>query len=67
MVFGYRPFEHVHDNYDKMFHIARLRQNPVIPPTNNPHLRDDLQQCLQVIPAQRPSAQQILQHPFLNF
>jgi serine/threonine protein kinase len=46
MVFGYRPFEHIQDNFEKMSHIARLTQNPVIPPTNNPHLRDVLQQCL---------------------
>lgn len=64
MVFGYRPFEHVRDNYDKMSHIARLKHNPVIPSTSNPHLRDVLQQCLQINPARRPSAQQILQHPF---
>ncbi len=67
MVFGYRPFEHVRDNYDKMSHIARLKHNPVIPPTNNPHLRDVLQQCLQINPTRRPTAQQILQHAFFNF
>jgi serine/threonine protein kinase len=66
MVFGYRPFEHVYDNFDKMSHIARLTQNPIIPPTNNPHLREILQQCLQINPAQRPSAQQLLQHPFFH-
>ncbi|CAF4550556.1 unnamed protein product, partial [Rotaria magnacalcarata] len=33
MIFGYRPFEHVQDNYDKMSHIARLTQNPIIPTT----------------------------------
>ncbi|CAF2400338.1 unnamed protein product [Rotaria sp. Silwood2] len=67
MVFGYRPFEHVHDNFDKMSHIAQLVENPVIPPINNPHLRDILQQCLQINLEQRPSAQKILQHPFFNF
>ena len=66
MVFGYRPFEHVRDNFDKMSHIARLTQNPVIPSTNNPHLRDILQLCLQINPAQRPNAQQLLQHPFFH-
>ncbi len=67
MVFGYRPFEHVEDNFDKMSHIARLKQDPVIPSTNNPHLRDILQQCLQINSARRPTAQQLLQHPFFNF
>ncbi|CAF0869980.1 unnamed protein product [Rotaria sordida] len=67
MVFGYRPFEHVKDNFDKMSHISRLIENPVIPPTNNPHLRDILQQCLQINLDRRPSAQQILQHSFFNF
>ncbi|CAF1583532.1 unnamed protein product [Adineta ricciae] len=66
MVFGYRPFEHIQDNFDKMSYIARLTQNPVIPSTNNPHLRDVLHQCLQINPMDRPSAQQLLQHPFLS-
>jgi serine/threonine protein kinase len=64
MVFGYRPFEHVQDNYDKMSHIARLTQNPIIPSTTNPHLCDVLQQCLQINATHRPSAEQLLQHPF---
>ena len=67
MVFGYRPFEHVHDNFDKMSHIAKLTQNPVIPSTDNPHLQDILQQCLQINPARRPNAYELLQHPFFNF
>lgn len=66
MVFGYRPFEHVHDNFDKMSHIAQLKENPVIPFINNAHVRDIIQQCLQINPARRPTAEQILQHPFLN-
>ena len=66
MIFGYRPFEHVHDNFDKMLHIAQLKQDLVIPSTNNPDLRDILQQCLQINPARRSSAKELLQHPFLN-
>ncbi len=64
MVFGYRPFEHIRDNYDKMSYIARLTQNPIIPITTNPHLYDVLQQCLQIDAARRPSADQLLQHSF---
>src|ERR1700754_3827590 len=64
MVFGYRPFEHIRDNYDKMSYIARLTQNPIIPITTNPHLYDVLQQCLQIDPSRRLSADQILQHSF---
>ncbi|CAF1938827.1 unnamed protein product [Rotaria magnacalcarata] len=67
MIFGYRPFEHIHDNFDKMTHIARLTDTPIIPPINNPHVRDIIQQCLQINPARRPTAQQILQHPFFTF
>jgi serine/threonine protein kinase len=64
MMFGYRPFEHIRDNYDKMSYIARLTQNPIIPPTTNPHLYDVLQRCLQIDPARRPNAEQLLQHSF---
>jgi serine/threonine protein kinase len=66
MNFGYRPFEHIHDNYDKMSFIAQLTQNPIIPPTPNPHLRDVLQQCLQINPIHRSNAEQLLQHSFFN-
>jgi serine/threonine protein kinase len=66
MLFGYRPFEHVQDNYDKMSYIARLTQNPTIPTTTNPHSRDVLQQCLQINPACRPNADQLLQHSFFS-
>ena len=66
MIFGYRPFEHVQDNYDKMSYIARLKHTPTIPPTPNPYLRDVLKQCLQVNPVRRPSADQLLQHPFFT-
>ncbi len=62
--FGYRPFEHIQDNYDKMSYIARLTQNPIIPSTTNIHLRDVLQKCLQINPAHRPNAEQLLQHTF---
>ena len=66
MSFGYRPFEHIHDNYEKMSFIARLTQSPLIPWTNNPHLRDVLQQCLQINPLLRPTADQLLQHSFFT-
>lgn len=66
MIFGYRPFEHVQDNFDKMSYIARLTQNPIIPATTNPHVRDVLQQCLQINPARRPTADQLLQHSFFS-
>ncbi|CAF1012252.1 unnamed protein product [Adineta steineri] len=66
MIFGYRPFEHVQDNYDKMSHIARLKHNPTIPQTTNPHLRDVLKQCLQINPNRRPTADQLLQHAFFT-
>ncbi|CAF1099120.1 unnamed protein product [Didymodactylos carnosus] len=66
MVFGYRPFEHIQDNFEKMTHIANMAQNIHIPPTNNPHLADILQRCLQMNPLRRPTAEQILQHQFLN-
>ncbi|CAF1272372.1 unnamed protein product [Rotaria magnacalcarata] len=66
MIFGYRPFEHVQDNYDKMSHIARLTQNPIIPTTPNTYVRDVLQQCLQINPLNRPSAEQLLRHSFFS-
>jgi len=66
MIFGYRPFEHIQDNYDKMSFIARLTQNPIIPPTNNPHVHDVLQRCLQINSTHRPNADQLLKHSFFS-
>ena len=66
MNFGYRPFEHIQDNYDKMSFIAQLTHNPTIPSTTNPHLRDALQQCLQINPIYRPNADQLLHHSFFS-
>lgn len=67
MIFGYRPFEHIRDNYDKMSHIARLTQDPSIPSTSDPDLIDILEQCLQINPDDRPSAEELLQHAFFDF
>ena len=67
MTFGYRPFEHVRDNYDKMSHIARLADNPAIPSLANAHLSDLIEQCLQINPSDRPSAEELLQHPFFDY
>ena len=64
MTFGYRPFEHVPNSYKKMSHIARLTHDPVIPPTSNPYLRDVLEQCLQINPHARPTAEHLLKHSF---
>jgi serine/threonine protein kinase len=66
MIFGYRPFEHIQDNFDKMSFIARLTQNPIIPPTNNPHVHDVLQRCLQINSTHRPNADQLLKHSFFS-
>lgn len=66
MIFGYRPFEHVRDNYEKMSHIARLTENPMVPPSDHPHLREIIQLCLQIDPTRRPTAEQLLQHQFFK-
>ena len=67
MTFGYRPFEHVRDNYDKMSHIARLTDNPNIPSLSNSYLSDLIEQCLQINPLDRPTADELLQHPFFDY
>ena len=66
MIFGYRPFEHVEDNYEKMSHIARLNHSPTIPSSNHSNLRDILEQCLQINPMHRPNAEQLLEHSFFD-
>ena len=66
MIFGYRPFEHIRDNIDKMKHIAHLDENLKIPFLIDADLSDILEKCLQVNPRNRPSADELLQHPFFD-
>ena len=66
MTYGYRPFEHILDNYEKMSYISQLTQTPPIPPNGNVHVRDIIQQCLQIQPDNRPHAEQLLQHAFFS-
>jgi serine/threonine protein kinase len=67
MIFGYRPFEHIEDNYEKMSFIARLTRMPCIPMCHHPYLHDILTLCLQINPIHRPNAEQLLQHPFFRW
>ncbi|KAL7667911.1 hypothetical protein ACOME3_008638 [Neoechinorhynchus agilis] len=66
MTFGYRPFEHVIGNADKIMTIASMRKALPIPACSSPSIRHLLSRCLHVKPSDRPSTAQILAHPYLT-
>ncbi|KAL3692907.1 hypothetical protein R1sor_006558 [Riccia sorocarpa] len=49
-----------------MFKIGNSKELPAIPDTLSPEGKDFVRQCLQRNPAERPTAQELLDHPFVR-
>ncbi|KAL2634923.1 hypothetical protein R1flu_006402 [Riccia fluitans] len=49
-----------------MFKIGNSKELPSIPDTLSPEGKDFVRQCLQRNPAERPTAQELLEHPFVR-
>lgn len=49
-----------------MFKIGNSKELPAIPDHLSPQGRDFVLQCLQRNPLHRPTASQLLEHPFVN-
>lgn len=65
MTFGKRPFEHIDGHTAKMRYIGSLK-SLTIPKTTDYLLYHVLKWCLQPTEYLRPSAQQLLNHPYIQ-
>jgi len=66
MLTAERPFDECTNQFAVMFAIAKLDAPPEIPEYFSDDTRAFLSLCLQPNPDQRPSAQELLAHTFLN-
>ena len=65
MYCGSRPYSNISNPLAIMYHVVRTGA-PTIPQHVSPHGRDFLNSCFQADPAQRPKADELLQHEFLE-
>ncbi len=65
MAFGFRPLQSLGSNQTKISFLGRLQRDIRIPDHPDKQLCDILKLCLRSNPRQRPSIEQLLNHPFL--
>lgn len=65
LAYGKTPFQHLVSIPEKMVAITSHKHVIDFPSLPNPHLRDVLMLCLQRDAKQRPSIQELLEHPYL--
>eukprot|EP00873_Tetraselmis_striata_P025957 jgi/Tetstr1/446221/TSEL_033765.t1 len=66
MLTGKHPWPELGDSHwSAMFQIAKTTTGPPIPDCVSAVARDFLGLCFRVDPAQRPTASELLQHPFV--
>jgi len=66
MLTAKHPWPALDNHWSAMFAIAKAKEGPPIPDNLSPTCRDFLQCCLQVDARKRPTATEMLQHPFVN-
>lgn len=66
LVYGRPPFDKYQDVLSKIHAITNPRQTIEYPPLKNPTLMDCLKACLRYNPTDRPSAQELLENPYLR-
>ncbi|XP_077505017.1 dual specificity protein kinase monopolar spindle 1 isoform X4 [Amblyomma americanum] len=66
LVLGYTPFQHIQSTAAKMTAIAGASYVINFPEISDPNLLDVLKKCLQRNPNQRPTIQELLDHPYLT-
>ncbi|CAI5465109.1 unnamed protein product [Closterium sp. Yama58-4] len=66
MLTGSHPWPGMDNTWSAIFHIAKTTTGPPTPEESSPEGRDFLAACFQLDPALRPSAAQLLQHPFVQ-
>ncbi|CAI5485475.1 unnamed protein product, partial [Closterium sp. Naga37s-1] len=66
MLTGSHPWPGMDNTWSAIFHIAKTTTGPPTPEESSDEGRDFLAACFQLDPALRPSAAQLLQHPFVQ-
>lgn len=66
LVYGKPPFDRYQDLISKVQAIVNPRHVIDFPQISNSNLLDCMRSCLRYNPAERPSAQDLLNHPYLN-
>ncbi|CAI5941940.1 unnamed protein product [Closterium sp. NIES-64] len=66
MLTGSHPWPGMDNTWSAIFHIAKTTTGPPTPEESSEEGRDFLAACFQLDPALRPSAAQLLQHPFVQ-
>ena len=65
MLTASRPWPGLDNHWSAMFAIARTPGGPPLPPGLSDAARGFLEACFQADPAQRPTATELLAHPFV--
>lgn len=66
MATGHPPWSHIRDPTAVMFHVASSNELPIIPEGLSDTGKDFLRLCFQRDPSKRPTAEQLLMHPFVS-
>uniref|UniRef100_A0A061R6C7 Mitogen-activated protein kinase kinase kinase n=1 Tax=Tetraselmis sp. GSL018 TaxID=582737 RepID=A0A061R6C7_9CHLO len=65
MLTATHPWPDLDNHWSAMFHIAKAKSGPPIPKNVSGLCREFLESCLQVEAHRRPTATELLQHPFV--
>jgi len=66
MATGHPPWHHIRDPTAVMFHVASTTELPLIPEALSAAGKDFLKLCFQRDAAKRPTAEELLMHPFVS-
>ena len=66
MATGAPPWSHIRDPTAVMFHVASANEMPAIPESLSPIGKEFLRLCFQRDPNKRPTAAELLMHPFVS-
>ena len=66
MVTAQHPWPEFKDTFSALFHIATSNSGPPVPDSVSVSLSDFFECCFKIIPKERSSAADLINHPFIN-